>query len=299
MRKLSVVLAVPMLVLVGSVACSGSPPKGSAPAGWVLTWKADFNGSYGSRPDPDDWKYQTGHGIFGNGQVETMTTNPANVRLNGHGNLEIIPVGHGDSWTSGRVKTKRLFAAPFRGELMVTASIKQPDPADGLGYWPAFWMLGQGAWPEHGEIDIMEDVDAFSEHSGTLHCGNLDTRNPDGTLGPCHEYGGLSSGLQPCAGCQTGYHTYTVVIDRRDPGHEQVRWYLDGRQFFSVNESRVGASAWTEAVDNKFSIILDVAIGGADPDAICRCSTPDFATTADGTMSIRFLAVYEKFPTSS
>jgi hypothetical protein len=24
----------------------------------------------------------------------------------------------------------------------MTASIEQPDPASGLGYWPAFWALG-------------------------------------------------------------------------------------------------------------------------------------------------------------
>jgi beta-glucanase (GH16 family) len=54
---------------------------------------------------------------------------------------------------------------------MVTASIKQPDPSIALGYWPALWMYSTGTWPEHGEIDIMEDVNGLSKHSGTLHCG--------------------------------------------------------------------------------------------------------------------------------
>src|SRR5262245_32479605 len=88
---------------------------------------------------------------------------------------------------SGRIQTTSSdFGAPARGEMAVTASIRQPDPAVGLGYWPAFWMLGPGNWPGTGEIDILEDVNALNMQSGTFHCGNLTQANPDGTLGPCH-----------------------------------------------------------------------------------------------------------------
>jgi hypothetical protein len=114
----------------------------------------------------------------------------------------------------------------------------------------------------------------------------------DGTTGPCHEYTCLSSGLRPCPGCQLGYHTYSVVIDRRHRASEQIRWYLDGRPFFTVGESQVGPATWTQAVDHGFSIILDLAIGGKYPDSSCRCTTPNVQTTSGAAMSVQYVRVY-------
>jgi beta-glucanase (GH16 family) len=294
-RRLAATAAVTAVLLLLSVAlagCSSGPPS----LHWAKVWAANFTGAAGSGLNPGDWTYETGQGIFGNGEIETMTGSPANVYLDGHGGLAITVLGAGTQWTSGRVETTRQFAPVAGDELMVTASIKQPDPSIALGYWPAFWMYSTGTWPEHGEIDIMEDVSGLSQHSGTLHCGTPSTKNADGTLGPCHEYTGLTSGLRPCPDCQTGYHEYSVIIDRRQPSNEQIRWYLDGKQFFSVSESTVGAAAWTEAVDHGFSIILDVAMGGSYPDNVCHCSAPGDATTSGGTMSVRSLAVYNGVP---
>jgi beta-glucanase (GH16 family) len=287
-RRLAAVLSGLALVLAGAVACSNASadPKTAPPLHWSAVWKADFTGAYQAAPDASVWKINLGHGIFGNGEIETMTNNPGNVYLDGHGNLDITAVGQGDSWTSGRLQTNRMFGAPAGGEMMVSAEIQQPNPASGLGYWPAFWMLGTGVWPAHGEIDIMEDANAISQHSGTLHCGT----DPGG---PCNETTGLSSDLQACANCQTGYHDYSVIIDRRQPGAEQIRWYLDGTEFYHVDEAKVGAAAWTTAVDGEFTIILDIAMGGSYPDNQCGCSAPNGATTAGGTMSVRKLAVYD------
>jgi beta-glucanase (GH16 family) len=280
-------------------------PPTSAPSGgsefeggvWKTVFRDNFNGPGGSGVNPSSWKYDTGQGVFGTGEIETMTSSTNNVHLDGHGHLDITALGHGRSWTSGRIQTKSAgFAAPAGGEMKVTASILQPDPSNGLGYWPAFWMLGPGDWPSTGEVDILEDVNALSQHSGTFHCGNLTVGNPDGTLGPCHEFTGLSSGLLPCIGCQTDYHTYTAVIDRRQAGNEEIRWYLDGDQFLQVSEHQVDTTTWTDAVDHGFSIIFDLAIGGSYPDSLCHCTSPDDQTTSGGTMSVRYVAVYERGP---
>ena len=269
---------------------SGSGSSGGV--SWRKVWSATFTGPTADGVNTKYWKYDTGTGIYGTGEVETMTSSTGNVHLDGHGDLDITALDQGSSWTSGRIQSSSLFGAPARGEMKVSASIEVPDPAHGLGYWPAFWMLGPGGWPEHGEIDIMEDVDGLGKHSGAFHCGNLTEVNPDGTLGPCHEHTGLSSGLQVCLGCQASFQTYSVIVDRRKAADEQIRWYLDGREYFSVSESQVGAGIWDEAVNHGFSIILDLAIGGQYPNEQCGCSSPAGQTTSGGTMQVQDVAVY-------
>jgi hypothetical protein len=257
------------------------------PSGWSTVFSDDFGGSAGSGPS-SAWKYDTGPGSsFGTGEIETMTNSSANVHLDGSGNLDITALGSGGSWTSGRIQTTSAnVGAPAGGELEVTASIEQPHPASGLGYWPAFWMLGPGQWPETGEIDIMEDVNALSEHSGTFHCGT----DPGG---PCNETNGLGSGLQGCSGCQTGYHTYTAIVNRTNTSNESITWYLDGTQFYQVSESQVGTSTWQAAVDHNFSIIFDLAMGGGYPNGVCNCTTPTSATSSGATMSVAYVAAYQ------
>lgn len=268
----------------------------TAPAApWTQVWSDSFNGPAGSGVNTAKWKYDNDQGaIFGTGEVERTTSLPANVHLDGNGNLDIVALKNGSSWTSGRIQTaKAQFEAPAGGEMIVSASIRQPDPANAVGYWPGFWLLGPGQWPATGEIDILEDVDAYNLVAGTLHCGNLAQHNPDGTTGPCHESTGVSSGFRPCPDCQNGYHTYSVLIDRRDAGNEQVAWYLDGREYFSVSEGKVGAAAWTPAIDHGMSIILDVGIGGRYPDGRCGCDAAIQATPG-AAMSIAGVSVFTK-----
>jgi hypothetical protein len=291
-RSLSAVVAIlaaSALIGLGLAMLAGAPASATVPAppaGWSTVFSDGFAGAAGSGVDTSKWKYDTGAGsTFGTGEIETMTDSTSNVHLDGNGDLDITALESGGNWTSGRIQTTTAnVGAPAGGELEVTASIKQPT--GGLGYWPAFWMLGPGQWPENGELDILEDVNALSEHSGTMHCGT----DPGG---PCDETDGIGSGLLACSGCQSGFHTYTVIVNRTDTSAESVTWYLDGRQFFKINESQVPTAAWQAAIDHKFSIILDLAIGGGFPNGACRCTTPTSATTSGGTMSVRYVAAYQ------
>jgi hypothetical protein len=270
---------------IAAPAAAAVPQVPAPPSGWSTVFSDDFNGSSGSGID-SQWMYDTGPGSsFGTGEIETMTNSTSNVHLDGNGHLDITAQGSGSSWTSGRVQTTSAnVGAPAGGELEVTASIQQPS--GGLGYWPAFWMLGPGQWPENGEIDIMEDVNSLSELSGTVHCGT----DPGG---PCNEPDGIGSGLTGCGGCQSGYHTYTMILNRTNTSNESITFYLDGNQYFSVSESQVGTSTWQAAFDHNLSIILDLAMGGAYPNGVCGCTSPTSSTASGGTMSVDYVAAYQ------
>ena len=257
------------------------------PSGWSTVFSDSFAGGSGSAPSSSNWIYDTGPGSnFGTGEIETMTNSTSNVHLDGSGHLDITAINNGGSWTSGRIQTPSAnVGAPAGGKLEVTASIQQPNPGSGLGYWPAFWMLGPGQWPENGEIDIMEDVNALSQVAGTIHCGTY----PGGV---CNEGNGIGSGLRACSGCQTGYHTYSMILDRTNTSAESITWYLDGNQYFSVSESQVGASTWQAAFDHNLSIIFDLAIGGGFPNGVCNCTTPTSSTSSGATMSVGYVAAY-------
>ncbi|HUN31446.1 MAG TPA: carbohydrate-binding protein [Trebonia sp.] len=296
------------IVVTGAAAPASATTVPAAPSGWTTTFSDSFSGASGSGADSqwtdDSGTQYNGTGCtsnWGTGEVESNTSSTSNVSEDGSGHLNITAVKSGSSWTSGRIETVAdNFAAPAGGEMEVSASIKQPNPASGVGYWPAFWMLGSGFrasgagtsgtmdcsnWPSTGEIDIMEDVNALSEHSGTLHCGT----DPGG---PCNETTGLSSGLESCSGCQTGYNTYSVIVNRTNTSAETITWYLNGTAYYSVSESQVGASTWAAAVDHGFFLILDLAMGGAYPNAICGCTSPSSSTSSGAAMSVGYVAVY-------
>jgi hypothetical protein len=274
---------------------TGSGSTGSGPTNWTTVWNPSFSGAARTAPAASDWIEDTGTSApggpanWGTGEVESMSNSTSNVYLDGNGHLDITALDTNGSWTSGRIESQRDdFAAPAGGMMQISASIEQPDPQYGVGYWPAFWTLGAGdrtggTWPAVGETDILEDVNGHSETSSTLHCGVAPG-------GPCNEYTGRTSGMTACAGCQTGYHTYSEIIDRTT-SNEQIRWYLDGQEYWSVSESQVGEAAWQAAVDHGFFIIFDVAIGGSFPNADCGCTSPNVQTSSGGTMSIASLSV--------
>ena len=313
---LAAVAAAVAVAMAGSPAASASaaaPQSGSgaaarpaavapsdvpaAPSGFNTTWSDDFNGAANTGLDTGTWRYDAGAGAnFGTGEIETTTTSTSNVYQDGNGHLVLKALHSGtdpnSGWTSGRVETQADgFGARPGGVVRMQASIQQPDltTANGAGYWPAFWMLGSPlrvgvGWPGSGEVDIMEDINSRSSVFGTLHCGV----SPGG---PCNESTGIGSGERACSGCQTGYHTYAVEIDR-STSPEQIRYYLDGANYFSINSSQVDATTWANAVDHSYYIIFDLAIGGGFPAAFG--GGPNAATASGGQLNVDYVAVYNK-----
>jgi beta-glucanase (GH16 family) len=269
---------------------------------WRLVWSDEFNGPVSSPLNTAHWRYDIGTQYpggpaqWGTGEVEAMTDSTDNVFQDGAGHLVIKPLHSGPSartgWTSGRVETEQFFDAPSGGAFAVEAAIQQPNvtgPA-AAGYWPAFWMLGSAFrgnyqnWPRIGEIDVMETVNGRDSLFVTLHCGTAPG-------GPCHEFTGLSSGERPCPGCRTSFHVYRVEV-HRESTPQQIRWYLDTVNIFTLDSTAVDASTWADATNHSFFVILNVAIGGGFPDAFG--GGPTDATASGVPMVVDYLRVYKR-----
>ncbi|WHT19879.1 SGNH hydrolase domain-containing protein [Crossiella sp. CA-258035] len=257
--------------------------QGLLPLVWQQVFREEFDGPDGARPDERRWQHATGTCYpgcpaprWGTDEIETMTDSSDNVRQNGKGQLAITPIRTEAGWTSGRLESRSTdFRAPAGGVLRVAASIKLPEvgQADGAGYWPAFWLLGDAVrrngsgWPAAGEIDVVESLNGRESVFGTFHCGTA-------TGGPCQEPVGLGSGEQTCVGCQREFREYAVELDQ---GKGEIRWYLDGKQTFALGRDRVGEQVWRQATGHGFFLILNVAIGGrlaGDPNGSTASGRP-------------------------
>jgi beta-glucanase (GH16 family) len=251
-------------IVSGCAGLTGPSPTASIPAGptsdpatWPLTWSDEFDGPAGTPPDPTIWGYDLGDGSaignvgWGNNEREFYTDKPANVALDGKGNL-LIKVEAGDGsqacyygpcdYTSARLLTKGRYEIQYG---RIEARIRVPGD---VGLWPAFWMLGANidavSWPKSGEIDVMEFVG----------------RRPTEILGTIHGPGysgssGISSSKDLGKPVSDDFHVFAVEWR---PG--RIAWFLDGVQYHEARPADVAPNAWV--FDHPFFLLLNVAVGG-------------------------------------
>ncbi|GAA1701715.1 carbohydrate-binding protein [Kribbella yunnanensis] len=295
-------LAAPLLIAASlTVVAQASAP--TPPAGWSTVWVDDFNGPANTLPSGANWIIDTGHaypggpGNWGTGEIQNYTSSTNNLGLDGAGNLRITPRRDGaGNWTSARIETQRSnFKPPSNGVLAIESRIQMPNVTGNaaLGYWPAFWALGSPYrgnywnWPGIGEFDIMENVNGINSVWAVLHCGV----NPGG---PCNETSGIASNRAcPGSSCQSAFHTYRFEWDT-SISPNQFRWYVDGQQFHTISQSQLPADTWANMTSHAgYFILLNVAIGGAFPDAL-NGPTPRAETVPDRPMIVDYVAVTQR-----
>ena len=268
-----------------SATAANAGPSPAVPAGYTQVFLDNFGGAKGAPPSDQNWLYDIGSG-WGNSSVDNDTSSTSNIYLDGQGDLVLQANKSNGKWTSGRIESTRDdFTAPAGGRMEMTASVEQPDVANGTGYWPAFWALGApvrtgGQWPQAGELDMFEGLNGDNKASQTLHDG-----------GPTESHGLISC---PVATCQTAFNTYSVIVDRTNPNAESLQFLMDGKVEKTVTEAEVGTADWKAAIDHGFYILLDLAMGGNYPDSDCSCTGPTSSTTSGGQLKVAYVAVYEQ-----
>lgn len=234
-----------------------------------LVMQDEFN--VDGQPNANLWGYNigTGQNGWGNNELQFYTDRAKNVTVK-DGNLVITADREsfsGAQYTSARLLTKGKFDQTYG---RFEARMQLPW---GQGIWPAFWMLGAdidtNAWPNCGEIDIME----------------LRGQNPTVLIGSIHGPG--------YSGGQAISKSYNLKNDRFDTGFhifgvewgpDYINFYVDNVLYNQIKPSDL-TGPW---VFNKpFFIIMNIAVGGN------FVGSPNDQTVFPQTMLVDYVRVYK------
>ncbi len=249
---------------------------GEALANWVLWWSDEFDGEAGTPPSPKSWGYDLGGGGWGLGQLQTYTNSPANAAMDGKGNLAVVAVQDKQgNFTSARLKTQGLVEHAY-GRFEIRAKV-----LNGNGMWPAFWMLGNNfpgvAWPQCGEIDIMEMIGSKPyTNGGSLHGPGYSGMYP------------LTANYSLPEGGPTladDFHTYAVEWETG-----VVRFYVDDTLYETRTPADIPADAggpgqWV--YDHPFFLLLNLGVGG-------RHAGPPTGTVFPQTLLVDYVRIYQR-----
>ena len=157
------------------------------------------------------------------------------------------PQGRRFDFVSGRIDTRGKFEFMHgRAEARIKLSV-------GAGLWPAFWILGTGAWPATGEIDVMEHVGEPDWTSVAIHGPGYSGDTP--LVSRVH--------MDPETG-PAAWHVYGV-----DWTSDAMVFTLDGHEVYRATRAMIEQHGrW--AFDNRKYLIVNLALGGAYPRASTR-----------------------------
>ena len=212
--------------------------------GYKLVWNDEFDS--GSYPDGDLWTYQEANPGWVNNELQTYVREktPAGTRVADlkDGRLRIKCFKE-----DGKVYSARLYGNVRTGWTYgyIEAKIKLPK---GKGTWPAFWMMPVKftAWPDDGEIDIMEEVGTNPNYvSSSLHA-----------LGHYHANNTQVTKERYLAGAEDDFHVYAVEWTS-----QYIQTYVDGEKLLYYENDGSGKRNWP--YNEPFYVILNLAWGGS------------------------------------
>ncbi len=213
---------------------------------WQLVWSDEFDS--GTQPDETKWSYQVGGGGWGNQELQYYTdARPENARIeNGVLIIEARPESFaGAPYTSARLRTLG------KGDWLYGRFEVRARLPEGLGTWPAIWMMpsesnyGDGGWPDNGEIDIMEGVG--HEPDRTHSAVHMNALNHQLNNNPASTFMNATS--------RSDFHVYALEWTPT-----RITTYVDGNVNLVYER---GLSNWTRwPFDKPFHLILNLAVGG-------------------------------------
>jgi len=165
---------------------------------------------------------------------------------------------------SGRINTQHKLEFTYG-----TASCRM-KMTGGAGLWPAFWALGNGRWPDCGEIDMMETVGDASWFSNAMHGPGYFGNTP---LTYRYHF--------PQGTDVEQWHVYSV-----DWTPDSMIFKIDGAVTYTVTRAQVEHyGRW--AFDNPKFIILNFALGGGYPNGVNKIKAPYFGISQETVDKIK------------
>lgn len=240
-------------------------------SGYTLVWADEFNTG---TLDANAWSFENGDGcpnVCGWGNNEQEYYRPDNLFFqDGKMIIEGKKENYGGkNYTSSKILTRGKKVFKF-GRIDIRAQLPK-----GKGMWPAFWLLPQnnvyGNWPTSGEIDLMEMIGNEPNRSyATVHYGP----------GPGSTQIGRNYTL-PSGVFNDSFHVFSLEWKL-----DQVKWYIDGNLFSTVNKSDI-VPGTTWPFNEDFFLIFNLAIGGSWP------GNPDATTYFPQWLIVDYIRVYQ------
>jgi len=240
-------LSVLTVLFVGG--CKDNNPKdpdtdSEIPDGYQLVWSDEFN--YTGLPDVSKWSYDIGGSGWGNNEAQYYTgSSLKNAEVKG-GYLYINAIKEdfeGKKYTSARLVTRTKGDWTY-GRVEVKAKLP-----DGIGMWPAIWMLPTdwvyGGWPDSGEIDIMESLGYIPYYVAAT----IQTKSYNFIQGT-HK-----TAIFGVPDCYSEFHKYILEWEAGE-----MRIYVDSQLYLTFKNQVTGFEVWP--FDKQFHLILNVAVGG-------------------------------------